>query len=387
MTEIEKKNILIFGATSNHGGVESFVENLITVFHEKYNFSILRFEDKNFYHQTELIQNFGISTFCLKLYGSFFDRIFYPLRANIFFKKNHFDIVHINANSPFHFFIARAAIRGGAKVIYESHNSFFNSAYYHGKIVNLLLPYIRRIQKRKLNKLPIIPAAVSTSAARFMFSKRNQKKTIIIPNYFNADFFRFNLNHRKKMRKQLGICDDDRVVVVVARITYQKNFDKILSIFTTGIMNKKFAQCFIVGNGDEYMERVSQVSSFKKIVRDKIHFVGQQENVYDWMSMSDVMIMPSLYEGLPYTLLEAQANGLPSLVSDCIAKETNYTGITHFLSIDEMDTVWVQKATEMNISVSQRNDCFRLASRSRFSKDDFVRVIDQLYQSISGDKQ
>ncbi|MFT8703223.1 MAG: glycosyltransferase [Oenococcus oeni] len=375
-----KKKVLIFGVTSNHGGVETFAENLIRLFHDDFDFSILKFQEAPYYHQEFLEHKFNIKTYDIKLRGSFFSRFKYASLTDTFFQKNHFDLVHINANSPFHYFIARSAIKHGCKVIYESHNSFFNSSHYKGKIVDMILPYVRAYQKRKLNALGIVPAAVSDVAAKFMFSGRKLQEVSIIPNYFDAKQYKFSEPTRLKMRQHFAIENEENVVLVVSRVTHQKNFEKILSIFQYGIDKGFFDRTFIVGDGDEFVQRKEQAQSLPDAIKNKIYFVGSQNNVQDWMSMSDEMIMPSFYEGLPYTLLEAQANGLPSIVSDVISRDSNYSGLVSFLSLQEPDSKWVYEILKSSIPLVRRAKYVKVAEKSVFNQEHFKKMINKIYQ-------
>lgn len=100
----------------------------------------------------------------------------------------------------------------------------------------------------------------------------------------------------------------------------------------------------MVGKGNQEKAVVEKVESLG--IKDNVIFVGAVDNVSDYLSAFDVIIMPSFFEGFPLTLVEEQASGLSCFVSDCITKETNLTGNVHFLSLKTSESDWASAVLE-----------------------------------------
>jgi glycosyltransferase involved in cell wall biosynthesis len=144
---------------------------------------------------------------------------------------------------------------------------------------------------------------------------------------------------RVEIRKELQIAPDAFVIGHVGRFVKEKNH-----LFLLEIAKRVFAQrpnaCFVlVGDGplkEEMRTRVEQAGLMKQIL-----FLGLRDDIPRLMAMMDGFIFPSLYEGLPVVLLEAQAAGLPCVISDSITDETDIVaGLVRRLSLSDPVSVW-----------------------------------------------
>lgn len=79
----------------------------------------------------------------------------------------------------------------------------------------------------------------------------------------------------------------------------------------------------------------------------KVLFLGNRGDVWNYYQAMDLFLFPSLYEGLPGTVLEAQTSGLPCLVSDSITKEVKITDLVEFFPLKETAEEWAKKALKM----------------------------------------
>ena len=95
----------------------------------------------------------------------------------------------------------------------------------------------------------------------------------------------------------------------------------------------------LIGDG-ERKEEVEYIVE-KKGLKEAVMFIGSVPNVNEYLNAMDLIVMPSLYEGIPLTLIEEQANGLPCIVSDGITKEVDKTGLVQFLSLNDDSQVWI----------------------------------------------
>ena len=81
-------------------------------------------------------------------------------------------------------------------------------------------------------------------------------------------------------------------------------------------------------------------------MKKRIVFTGALDDVPAWMSAADVLLMPSLFEGFPFVLIEAQASGLPCVVSSNVTREADLTGLVRFADLSESPDEWAKKLIE-----------------------------------------
>lgn len=193
--------------------------------------------------------------------------------------------------------------------------------------------------------------AVSDAAAISAFGAKafRDGRTTFIPNAINTELFRFNPEIRDKMRKKLGI-SDKYVIGHVGRFHYAKNHEYLLGLFKQVLVKKENNETTIdpvlllVGDGPK-MDEMKQLAD-KLGIADRVLFVGNQSEVYKYYNAMDCFVYPSRYEGLPGTVIEAQASGLRCLISDRICREVYITDSIMGISIDAPEFLWANKVLE-----------------------------------------
>lgn len=177
--------------------------------------------------------------------------------------------------------------------------------------------------------------ACSTEAGRFMFPGR---KVSVFKNAIDLSRFAFDRDARDVLRTKLGIPRGAVVIGHTGRFTFQKNHDWIVRVFA------KFAEL----RGDSYLLLVgagpleNEIRSLAKdlALSHRVIFAGSRNDVPACLSAMDLFCLPSHFEGLPLSLIESQANGLPSLVSAVISDEVRLTGSITKLSLDATASAW-----------------------------------------------
>ncbi|MCR5502594.1 MAG: glycosyltransferase [Lachnospiraceae bacterium] len=196
--------------------------------------------------------------------------------------------------------------------------------------------------------------ACSTEAAISVFGQDAYEngRTVFFPNAIECDAFRFDQKVRDKMRKELGI-EDRFVIGHVGRFHYAKNHEYLLSVFArirefsdkegfggTG----RVPVLLLVGDGPLLPEMENLADSFG--IRDQVIFAGSKKNVADYYQAMDLFLYPSRYEGMPGTVVEAQANSLLTIQSDTITKDVIGTDLVKIMSIKEDPETWAKAASE-----------------------------------------
>ena len=196
----------------------------------------------------------------------------------------------------------------------------------------------------------------------------------VIKNAIDINKFVFNKMMREKWRKKIGTESDCLIVGNVARFTYQKNHEKIISVFSEITKCQDNCKLVLVGIGSKEAEIKQLVQSMR--LSDKVLFMGSRSDVNDIINAFDVFLLPSRYEGLGIVLIEAQANGLPCVISsDVIPIEADIkTELITRMSLDDSDSLWAHACI---------NNCSRIESvkAQQAVKEegyDIVQVADKL---------
>ncbi len=254
-----------------------------------------------------------------------------------------------------------AAKRGGATcLISHSHNTSSNNVAMH----KLLRFPLYRVSNWHL--------ACSEGAGEWMFG---EKPFHVIPNGIDREKFTYNATAAKRIREEFDIAEDQLVFGHVGRFSEVKNHKFILEIFREIVEIEPSSRLLLVGTGPlrPAMEQWVKLNQLD----EHVHFLGVRDDVADILSALNCFLMPSLYEGLPVTLVEAQATGLPCLVSDNITKEIAITQLIEQLNLEEAARVWAVKAIEM--SVWPRIDTTEDIKRSGYDIKDVAMTLQNLY--------
>ena len=198
---------------------------------------------------------------------------------------------------------------------------------------------IKNFLKKFSKKYATTYVACGENAGRYQFGDKtfDEGKVFVLRNAINTDRFVFNKNDREQIRKELGIKDDEILVGTIGRLCQQKNHQYMLKIAKL-LPDVKF---IIVGAGPLEEED-------KKFIKDNdIHnliMYGVSNEAYRFYSAFDTFILPSLYEGVPVTGIEAQTNGVYTLFSDQVSRESQASSYLKFLPIrDEDINLWVEE--------------------------------------------
>ena len=239
-------------------------------------------------------------------------------------KTHHFDVVHVHGNSAtmaLDLFIAQTC---GVKTrIAHSHNTISKH------------PRVHAIMKPFLNMVTNQPVACGQDAGKFLFNK----KFTIVPNCIDVEQFRFDPEVGEEVRKKLGI-GDELLIGNVGRFTYQKNHEFLIRIFNAVLKKESTAKLLLIGDGellDDIKKQVSALDISKNVI-----FYGTSNHVNRLMQAMDCFLLPSKYEGLSVTALEAQAAGLPCIMTDTISKETEKSHLCEFLSEKDSLDKWAE---------------------------------------------
>lgn len=211
------------------------------------------------------------------------------------------------------------------------------SAGVPGGLKGLLTKWLRSSLKHKTDYC----LACSKEAGEAVFGKKwsAQGKVEVIPNAIAAKKYAYDESVRKEKRKELGI-DDKLVIGHVGSFREPKNHVFLIQIFAEIYKKRPDAVLLLLGEGTlmEQIKKQVEEAGLKDVVR----FLGNQGNVSPYYQAMDYLVFPSLFEGLPGTVIEAQTAGLRCLISDTITKEVQITELVESYSLDKPAVEWAE---------------------------------------------
>lgn len=225
-----------------------------------------------------------------------------------------------------------AAKIGGVKtVIVHSHSTGIDGR--HRSIKKILQKTSRPI----LSRTNFLKFACSKQAAQWMYE--SPEEAHIIRNGIVTKKFIYSVETREKVRKELGI-RDEYLVGTVGRFSYQKNPFFELEIIKCLFQKGENAKFLWIGSGDLQKEIEEKARAYG--IYNRIIFLGNTEHVNEYYQAMDAFLFPSLFEGLGFVGIEAQAAGLPCFFSDTITREVGITDLAHFISLKKKPEEWAE---------------------------------------------
>lgn len=196
--------------------------------------------------------------------------------------------------------------------------------------------------------------AVSKIAGVSAFGKHsvNSGKVKILPNAIKTKKYLYKNEDRNKIRSEFDI-KHKFVIGHIGRFQHQKNHDFIIDVFKKVHKQKPNSVLILVGDGDLKTSIEDKVNKLR--LKDSVIFTGVRSDVPQLLQGMDVLLFPSFFEGLPGVVLEAQAAGLPCIISDKITQEVKITDLVEYVSLDESAEYWAKKVMKYSQGFERRN--------------------------------
>ena len=240
------------------------------------------------------------------------------------------DVVHVNAmNGVTLAYLAIARRRGVPVRVAHSHNTSFSGGMRAAKEV------VHRVARAVFGSAATVRLACSRAAGEYLFGNRPFR---FVPNGIDVARFGFDASARQQVRAELGVGDETVLVGSVGKLAYQKN-----PLFAVGVLDELSrrgvdAKLLLVGNGEleaEVSERARSLGLANRYLH--VSSVADPESYYCAL---DVFVLPSLFEGFPFALIEAQCSGLPAVASDAIQDEVCVTDLVRRVPLEAGATAW-----------------------------------------------
>lgn len=287
-----------------------------------------------------------------------------------FFREHpEYKILHSHVRSYASLYLPIAK-KNGLKTVVHSHNTSNGKGI--ASVGKWLLQYPLRHQADYF-------FGCSEWAGQWLFGKKVVKsdRYYMLKNAVDMDRFAFRPEIRQQIRQELGAEESTRVLGHVGRMNVQKNHAFLLRAFRDMVDAHPDTLLVLLGDGElrEAVEKQIRELSLEKHVR----VLGVKENAQEYMSAMDALLLPSLHEGLPVVVVEAQAAGLPCLIADTITREVALSELVHYLPINEGTEPWVKAMDEVDFA---RKDVAEALAQQGFSVTHTAKWLCRFYQEI-----
>ena len=248
----------------------------------------------------------------------------YQWRLYKVMKKNHYDIVHVHGNSALMLLDILPAKMANIPIrIVHSHNTTCS----HMKVHKILLPIFKKCYTHAY--------ACGRDAGKWLFGT---EQFVELKNGIDLKKYKFNPSIRDQHRKKINA--GSRVVIGhIGNFIEQKNHTFLLDWYAELIKEDTNYLLLLISDGvlmELMKKKVHQLG-----IGNNVLFLGKTTEVQNYLQAMDIFVLPSLHEGLPVVLVEAQASGLPCVVADTVSQEADITGSLKFLPITDRKT-WVK---------------------------------------------
>lgn len=363
----EKIKILMVLGNTGRGGSQAYV---MTVFRniDKTKFQVdfvASFTEDNDY--SEEIKELGGTLYLLPRFNML-NYFSFCKSWNSFFYEHHYDIVHGHATGAASIYLSIAKRRGCITV---SHS---HSDGYRGGVFARLLKYLLAKRVRTVSDYWF---SCSSKAAERLYGLEYKtfERYYEMPNAIDVEKYKYDPQVRENVRKALGVGSKTILYGHVGSFSVPKNHKFLLEVFRSIHEKDKSSKLLLVGSGPLETEVLSFIAAYE--LTDSVILKGTVSNVPDYLYAMDAMIFPSLFEGFGIAVLEAEASGLYTIVSDNIPKEVCIVDCVKRLSLEDSIQLWVDGA--LSIPSLNREHYNDIVSKTKYNINTSIQQIQELY--------
>lgn len=270
--------------------------------------------------------------------------------------KRHgpYDVIH--SHTLFHCGIANVAAKlAGVNVrIAHAHTTLDNRN-------QLLRKWYMTLMRFLIEKCSTHYLACSKEAGHYLFGEKNvnKPKYAHFPNLIDYSYFFQNQEAEVRKFKEEHHLDESLVIGHIGRFTEAKNHRFLLEILSCLLEQGHNVRLMLVGEGELHRDLEDQAK--KKGVHEQIVFAGKRDDIPTMLQSMDIFVFPSIYEGFGLVLLEAQASGVPCLVSEAIQPEAD---------------LGIQLMTQLSLTEGVEAWCEEILKHSQQRETDNHKILD-----------
>lgn len=291
----------------------------------------------------------------------------YKKKLGKFFEDHpHYQIIHVHQDC-----LSSVILK-----VAEQHGIKVRIAHSHSASQDKDLKYpVKLFYRHFISRYATELIACSKAAGNWMFCGASFR---VLNNAINTAEYKYDYKKRLQTREKLQLKKDEFVVGHVGRFSPPKNHDFLIDIFYQLKLLHPNSKLLLVGD-----DRGELADKIKHKVResglsDSVIFTGLRKDVADLMQAMDVFAFPSLYEGMPVTLIEAQASGLPCVISEKVPIECKKTELVQQMSLTSSPVEWAKLIIKKGRE-TVRQDTSDLIKKAGFDIGDNAKWLQQYY--------
>ena len=326
----------------DRGGAESMIMNYYRkIDKSKIQFDFLVHRDKKGAYEAE-IKALGGNIYRLPAISPFYPYSYYKkLRA---FMNSHYNYSiihsHINTFSSFPLKIAKeyqipcriahahiALDRLNLKTIIRNKEG----------VTEVLKHITKLILRMRINTYPTHSFSCGQKAGNWLFGNTPFKT---MNNAVDSERFQYNSDIEKEYKGKLQM-NKAMIIGHIGRFDSQKNHSFLLNIFAELLKKKPDSKLILIGDGPLKKKVENEAKTLS--IHEDVNFLGVRQDIPELLQIMDVFVFPSIYEGLPVTLIEAQSSGTHILAADTISEEVKITDLIEFVGLNKSPEFWAEK--------------------------------------------
>lgn len=290
-----------------------------------------------------------------------------------FVLNSDYDIVHFHQNTMVTS-VSGILHENNIKIISHAHNSSFRGSF--------LAKICKRLLIIGLRKRSDFCVGCSDKAAAFFYGNdwRTKPNCTVIPNAVDTDRFEYNLKSRLSIRSKFGLNEETIVIGHVGSFSEPKNHLFLVEVFSRFLEKCDNAKLLLVGDGilkDEIKAKAKSLCCL-----DKIIFAGNVKCPEEYYSAMDVFAFPSIFEGLPLSVVEAQVSGLNCVISSAITKDVVISNDQVILLPINDSSQWADKLYDLS-GRPRKNINKKTLLDSKWSMTGFVTQFEKIYSTLA----
>ena len=357
----------------DRGGAETMVMNLYRNIDKKlvqFDF-IIHTEKKQAYYDE--IVGLGGRIFHFPAFNGFNYFKMKKLWKQFFINHPEYKILHSHIRSYASLYLPIAK-KAGLKTIIHSHSTS------NGKGLSSV---VKRIMQYPLRWQADYFFGCSKEAGAWLFGDKivNSSKFHIWPNAIDTEQYRFNSDICREYREKIGL-SDKKTFIHVGRFHPAKNHQFLLNVFARIHKLDSNTVLLLAGDGELRSEIEMQIASLN--LQNDVILLGSRSDVPKLLQAADIFIFPSAWEGLPVTVVEAQAAGLPCFISANVTKEVCVSELVNFLPIDNGVDCWVNSINQ--VSIEKKNVIDKI-KKAGFDIQYTANELAKFYQKLDNNLQ
>lgn len=350
------------------GGVQNFLITLAEPLLKegiRLNFAVQTRETQKF---DSYVENLGCKIFRITPLGESKIRFMKDIRKVL---RNNPQIQIIHSHQNFANAYSLLAASGLVKRISHSHSQYEASSIWNRLIKFLFKCFLPLLAEKYWG--------CSEKSNRWLYGRRAKSKNcLVIKNTIDCRKFKFNAERRKVIRNELHI-GDEKIWIHIGTFSHAKNHEFLLKMFGQSLQQNPNQRLILCGDG---LERENIEQQIKELgIGNKVIMPGNVSNTYDYLSAADRFVFPSLYEGFPISVVEAQANGIPCIVSTAVPESCAIN--PNVIRVDNLDiSQWLDGIARTDKMTMKREEGVVNIANAGFSIDVEAPLLAKAYKEL-----